>query len=86
MSKFRQFIPFSLMSAVAAVLALIIAWEPEPAVAERPEHLLEVLERRNACGQTGGLRVSFHGGERSPRAGRARHPIRRARGPPTLGD
>jgi len=36
MSKFKQFIPFSLLSAVAATLALVIAWEPEPAIADRP--------------------------------------------------
>ncbi len=57
MSKFRQFIPFSLMSAVAAVLALIIAWEPEPAVAERPVTESPVL--KSSIIELGGTQAPF---------------------------
>jgi hypothetical protein len=53
MSNYKRFVPFSLLSATAAVIALAIAWEPGEAEANKPGQESPVL--RTSIIETGGV-------------------------------
>ncbi len=52
MPNLKQYVPFSLLSFVAAVIALAIAWEPGEAEANKPVYDTPVL--RSSIIETGG--------------------------------
>jgi hypothetical protein len=53
MSNYKRYAPFSLLSFVAAMIALAIAWEPGDAAADKPSELSPVL--RSSIIETGGI-------------------------------
>lgn len=53
MSNYKRFVPFSLLSVFAAIVALAIAWEPGEAEANKPSEDSPIL--RSSIIATGGV-------------------------------